>query len=88
MPTHIPPVAALAALLTVSPAWSGGSSNERVSRSRLCPTDAPEGVRLPPRAGCAEPEPRARRDADGFRDVGGVKLRIGGRAGADFDARR
>lgn len=68
----------------VSPQAAG-----RTERPRLCPQDAPEGVRLPPRDGC-ETQVRPRpAEADGFRDLGnGVRLRIGGRAGASVDTRR
>jgi hypothetical protein len=42
-------------------------------------------VRLPPQPGCgsARPTPAAP-DAQGFRDLGGVKLRVGGRVGAEY----
>lgn len=62
---------------------------DRTAPARLCPEDAPEGVRLPPRAGCAgQAQRRDAVDAQGFRDVGGVKLRIGGRVGAEFGVAR
>lgn len=61
---------------------------EQPARPRLCPEDAPEGVRLPPRPGCGQAAPQAR-GSDGFHDLGnGVKVRIGGRVGADYDMRR
>ena len=54
-------------------------------RSRLCPQDAPEGVRLPPRAGCDTVTDRQRAEAGGFRDLGnGVTLRVGGRSRLDL----
>lgn len=31
---------------------------ERTAPARLCPEDAPDGVRLPPRPGCAGPAQR------------------------------
>ena len=79
---------ALAALL-----WIGGAlavaAAERPAPSRLCPEDAPEGVRLPNRAGCGGTGPeKSVEDARGFRDMGGVKLRVVGRVGAEFGAGR
>jgi hypothetical protein len=58
-------------------------------RSRLCPDDLPEGVRLPPQPGCTA-EPRSRQPRrDGVYDLGnGTTLRIGGRASAEYGARR
>jgi hypothetical protein len=51
----------------------------------LCPENAPEGVRLPQRPGCGPARPKpALPDDQGFRDVGGVKLRVGGRVGAEY----
>lgn len=51
----------------------------------LCPDNAPEGVRLPPQPGCGTARPKpAVADTQGFRDVGGVKLRVGGRVGAEY----
>lgn len=62
---------------------------EAGERSRLCPQDAPEGVRLPQRPGCESREERPARGGDGFRDLGnGTQLRIGGRAGVEAGARR
>ncbi|WP_245930572.1 hypothetical protein [Methylobacterium radiodurans] len=41
-------------------------------------------MRLPPRPGCGQGAPQAR-DRDGFRDLGnGVKVRVGGRVGAEY----
>ncbi|KAB1073511.1 hypothetical protein F6X51_11460 [Methylobacterium planeticum] len=76
----------MAAFLAAAPAPAG----ERPARARLCPEDAPEGVRLPPQPGCGpQARPRAAAASDGFRDLGnGVKLRIGGRVSADYDVRR
>lgn len=56
-------------------------------RSRLCPEELPEGVRLPPPPGCAA-APAAKRREDGFHDLGGVSVRVTGRAAAEFGARR
>ncbi|GJE42613.1 hypothetical protein [Methylobacterium soli] len=85
------PMAALLASVPVlvpilaSPAARAG---ERPAPARLCPEDAPEGVRLPSRPGCGRSVPGAAA-ADGFRDLGnGVKLRIGGRVSADYGVRR
>lgn len=51
----------------------------------LCPENAPEGVRLPQRPGCGPARQKpALRDDQGFRDIGGVKLRVGGRVGAEY----
>jgi hypothetical protein len=62
---------------------------ERTAPPRLCPADAPEGVRLPLRPGCDRDGPvRGAEETHGFRDVGGVKLRVGGRVGAEFSAGR
>lgn len=78
----------LAALLWAGATLAAGAA-ERATSPRLCPEDAPEGVRLPPRAGCAgQAQRRDAVDAPGFRDVGGVKLRIGGRVGAEFGVAR
>lgn len=53
-------------------------------RAAPCPQDAPEGVRFPDRPDCAaRPRPRVR-EADGFRDLGGVRLRVGGRVSAEY----
>ncbi|WP_336487624.1 hypothetical protein [Methylobacterium nigriterrae] len=72
-------------LLAAVPAPAGEPS----ARPRLCPEDAPEGVRLPPRRGCDRPGGRTATAPDGFRDLGnGVKLKIGGRVGAEYDVRR
>jgi hypothetical protein len=61
---------------------------ERPARPTLCPEDAPEGVRLPPRPGCDRSERSAPR-RDGVRaPVDGVDIRIGGRVGGEFGVRR
>ena len=64
-------------------------ATERRARPRLCPEDAPEGVRLPPRPGCGSQEaPVPRRDT-GFHEIlPGTGIRIGGRASSTFDMRR
>lgn len=62
---------------------------ERPARPRLCPEDAPEGVRLPPQPGCGSREiPAPRRDS-GFHEIlPGTGIRIGGHASSSFDTRR
>ena len=64
-------------------------ATERPARPRLCPEDAPEGVRLPPQPGCGSREiPAPRRDS-GFHEIlPGTGIRIGGRASSSFDMRR
>ncbi|WP_375457035.1 hypothetical protein [uncultured Methylobacterium sp.] len=79
--------AVLAALLagSASPARPAG----KPERPRLCPEDAPEGVRLPPRPGCGSRGAPAPKRETGVYDLGnGTDIRIGGRIGAAFDARR
>jgi hypothetical protein len=77
---------ALAAVLLSS----GGGAAEGPARPRLCAQDLPEGAHLPPQPGCdGRTVPAASREKNGFRDLGeGVSVRIGGRAGAEFGARR
>ncbi|NGM33317.1 hypothetical protein G4G93_05115 [Methylobacterium sp. DB0501] len=55
-------------------------------RPRLCPQDAPPGVRLPDRPECRETPPAAvRATAPGFIDLGnGTSLRVSGRAAVEF----
>ncbi|MGU3359153.1 hypothetical protein ACLBWX_02345 [Methylobacterium sp. M6A4_1b] len=55
----------------------------------LCPENAPEGIRLPPQPGCgtARAGPAAP-DRQGFRDLDGVKLRVGGRVSAEYGTGR
>ncbi|GJD33771.1 hypothetical protein [Methylobacterium aerolatum] len=76
--------AATSAALTTSP-----PAAER-PRPSLCPDDLPEGVHLPPQPGCAgRDRPAAGGRRDGFVDLGnGTTVRIGGRAAAEFGARR
>jgi hypothetical protein len=83
----------LTALLVLVPCLAGPPAAGEPGRPRLCPEDAPEGVRLPPRAGCGRAETTASQGRtqgrDGFRDLGnGVSVRIGGRAAAEFGVRR
>jgi len=84
-------VKSLPALIVFCLLVGAASAAEQPVRSRLCPDDLPEGVRLPPRPGCAasaasEPSMPTRR---GFYDLGdGTTVQIGGRAGAEFGARR
>ncbi|TXM73404.1 hypothetical protein FV226_09325 [Methylobacterium sp. WL12] len=62
---------------------------ERQARSRLCPEDAPEGVRLPPQPGCGSREVPASRRETGFHEIlPGTAIRVGGRASSTFDMRR
>lgn len=65
-------------------------AGERGARpARLCPQDAPPGVRLPDRPECRE-APQAVRagSAPGFVDLGnGTSLRVSGRAAYEFGAR-
>lgn len=85
-----PPAIALAVLVallagSLSPARAAGTPE----RPRLCPEDAPEGVRLPPRPGCGSRGAPAPKRETGVYDLGnGTGIRIGGRIGAVFDARR
>ena len=56
---------------------------------RLCPENAPEGVRLPSRRGCGSERALDRSARDqGFRDIDGVKLRVGGRITAEYGVSR
>ena len=64
----------VAALLAASPL-----SAAEVKRPRLCPEDAPEGVRLPPRPGCGVPEAARPKRDPGYYELGD---RITGRASA------
>ena len=77
----------LALALAASAAQSAEKAAEKAARPRLCPEDAPEGVRLPPQPGCGTREGAARRD-DGFRDLGGIQVKVGGRVGAEYGVRR
>lgn len=87
MPFHARSVAMLLAAAVALPAWAGERPGH-ASVPRLCPDDAPEGVRLPPRPNCKAAPRRAAKADDGFRDLGGVRLRIGGRVGAEYGLRR
>ena len=82
-------VFALAGFLAGSLAVGTPQAAEQPLRSRLCPDDLPEGVRLPPRRGCtADPVP-TKPHQNGFHDLGnGTTVRIGGRAAAEFGVRR
>ncbi|WP_019905128.1 hypothetical protein [Methylobacterium sp. 77] len=55
---------------------------------RLCPEDAPEGVRLPASKACPGAKPDLGRSEDGFHWIGDVKVRVGGRVTLDHDMRR
>ncbi|KQT84883.1 hypothetical protein ASG51_02100 [Methylobacterium sp. Leaf465] len=72
-----------AVLLWLAGVLAAGAAER--TKPHLCPENAPEGVRLPPQPGCAAAGPKpAAPDSQGFRDVGGVKLRVGGRIGAEY----
>lgn len=73
-----------AALLLAGLASAAAGAGEARPPRRLCPEDAPEGVRLPPQPGCAAASPTKTARDEGFRDLGGVKVRIGGRVGAEY----
>ena len=65
----------------------GGLAAER---PRLCPDTLPDGAHLPPQPGCVgrDREPTRGR-GDGFVDLGnGTRVRIGGRAAAEYGVRR
>ncbi|CAM2832399.1 hypothetical protein JHFBIEKO_1901 [Methylobacterium mesophilicum] len=75
-------------LLVLVSAGAVQAAETRV-RSRLCPEDLPEGVRLPPPPGCDVPAHTPATAPRGFYDLGdGTTVRIGGRVGAEFGARR
>lgn len=62
---------------------------ERPLRSRLCPDDLPEGVRLPPPPGCDSGSDQAKPRRSGVYDLGyGTTVQIGGRVTAASGARR
>ena len=62
---------------------------EQPVRSRLCPEDLPEGVRLPPPPGCTAGTRPAPTRGEGVYDLGdGTTVRIGGRATATYGVRR
>ncbi|MCJ2021110.1 hypothetical protein [Methylobacterium sp. E-065] len=62
---------------------------EQPARSRLCPEDLPEGVRLPPQPGCAAGTRPAPTRREGVYDLGdGTTVRIGGHASATYGVRR
>lgn len=55
---------------------------------RLCPEDAPEGVRLPQRRDCPGAAPMGSRSEAGRHRIGDVQVRVGGRVTLDHDMRR
>ncbi|MCJ2129158.1 hypothetical protein [Methylobacterium sp. E-045] len=55
---------------------------------RLCPDDAPEGVRLPPRASCPDRGAQQAGWPSGSHRIGDVQIRIDGRVSLDHDIRR
>ncbi|WP_245524197.1 hypothetical protein [Methylobacterium nonmethylotrophicum] len=84
----------LAALLLAAaalPAVAGkrGAPQRGAPVPRLCPQDAPPGVRLPDRPGCREAPPASlRATAPGFIDLGnGTALRVSGRAAYEVGVR-
>ena len=81
-------VVGLAAGLWTAPPLPA-QATERLTRPRLCPEDAPEGVRLPPQPGCGSREVPASRRETGFHEIlPGTGIRVGGRASSTFDMRR
>ncbi|MGX7707241.1 hypothetical protein [Methylobacterium sp. Gmos1] len=72
----------LAALVLAAATLPAAAGERAASRPRLCPQDAPPGVRLPDRPECREAPPAAARiPAPGFVDLGnGTSLRVSGRA--------
>lgn len=65
------------------------SAAERPQRSRLCPEDLPEGVRLPPPPGCGTGPVQAKSRRPGSYDLGnGTTVQVGGRSAAEFGVRR
>lgn len=75
--------ARLLAVLVLTAAALPAVAGERGTRMpRLCPQDAPPGVRLPDRPECREAPPAAvRATAPGFIDLGNdTSLRVSGRA--------
>lgn len=76
-------------LLVVPPAVGAAQAVEQPGRSRLCPEDLPEGVRLPPQPGCAGPTGKPATRRDGVYDLGnGTTLQVGGRSSAEYGVRR
>ncbi|MBY0258660.1 hypothetical protein [Methylobacterium sp.] len=79
----------LLALLCLGALVPGAAgAGERPVPPRLCPEDAPEGVRLPPRPDCGTGTRRPAAPSRGVHDLGGVQLRIGGRVSAEYGAGR
>lgn len=72
----------LAALVLAAAALPATAGERGAARPRLCPQDAPPGVRLPDRPECREAPPApVRASAPGFIDLGnGTSLRVSGRA--------
>ncbi|MGY2047562.1 hypothetical protein [Methylobacterium sp. JK268] len=79
---HLPTV--MLCLAAVSAA-----AGEAPARPRLCPEDAPPGVRLPERPGCGGSAPLRSGTRPGFVDLGnGTQLRVSGRAAFEAGIRR
>ncbi|UHC16357.1 hypothetical protein LRS73_28575 [Methylobacterium currus] len=76
------PARLLAALLVTAAVLPAAAGERGARPPRLCPQDAPPGVRLPDRPECREAPPAAvRATAPGFIDLGnGTSLRVSGRA--------
>ncbi|WP_238192713.1 hypothetical protein [Methylobacterium frigidaeris] len=72
----------LAALVLMAAALPASAAERGTRMPRLCPQDAPPGVRLPDRPDCREVPPAAvRATAPGFIDLGNdTSLRVSGRA--------
>ncbi|BCM87469.1 hypothetical protein NS228_03000 [Methylobacterium indicum] len=82
-------ILALAVLVPAAVALPAVAGERGVRPARLCPQDAPPGVRLPDRPDCRE-APQAVRSgaAPGFIDLGnGTSLRVSGRAAYEVGAR-
>ena len=82
-------VFALAGFVAISLAMTAPQAAGQSPRSRLCPDDLPEGVRLPPQRGCDADPVRAKPRPEGLHDFGnGTTVRIGGRTATEFGVRR
>ena len=80
---------ALLGVVAVSLAMGTVQAAEQPVRSRLCPDDLPEGVRLPPQRGCKADPVRPKPRQEGFHDFGnGTTVQIGGRTAAEIGVRR
>ena len=76
-------------MLLIAFAAGAAQAAEQPSRSRLCPEDLPEGVRLPPQPGCTAGARHPAPHREGFYDLGnGTTVQVGGRASAEYGVRR